>query len=223
MSLLITKTIRANPNWKEPWIPADTTPHYFFGLDLGRDRDRTALCVLERKWRQSTPDEFLRTSCHGEWAYTIRRLERADLGTPYLDIVDWVKTAMETGDLVDPRYRRTLIVDATGAGAAVLELLRAARLPGTLIPVVITGGEQPGYNMVTRPGSGGTVHTVSRHELLSKRQLAVEGERFRIAKDCKETDQFISELSALQSAGGKSSTGDDLAFAAALAIWWGLK
>ena len=56
MSLLITKTVRANPKWKEPWMPADTTPHYFFGLDLGRDRDHSALCVLERKWRHVAVD-----------------------------------------------------------------------------------------------------------------------------------------------------------------------
>jgi hypothetical protein len=200
---------------RPPWMPADTTPHYFFGVDLGRDRNYTALAVLEKRWNQNDVDGFLRTGSHGDWGYTIRRLDVVALGTPYVDIVDWLKTQMEK--LADPRYRRTLVVDATGVGAAVMDLLRRTKIPGSLVGVIITGGSQPGHTY-TRD-----MNAVSRTELLTKLQIAVEEQRFTIAKNCRETKRLISELVELKADGGKSPKGDDLAFATALAVWWGLK
>ena len=200
---------------RQPWMPADTTPHYFFGMDLGRDRNYTALAVLEKKWNQHDTDAFIRTGSHGDWCYTIRRLDLIALGTPYVEIADWIKNQMET--LSDPRYRRTLIVDATGVGAAVMDLLRRTRLPGALVGIVITGGTQPGH------GYARDMNIVSRTELLTKLQIAVEEGRFTIARGCRETQRLISELAELKADGGKSPKGDDLAFATALAIYWGLK
>ena len=63
-------------------------------------------------------------------------LERVELGTPYPDVVEHV-----SGLVADDRLAGcTLVVDATGVGAPVVDLLKKAKLPCRLMPVMITGG-----------------------------------------------------------------------------------
>src|SRR5213080_4767292 len=100
-------------------------PEYFVGLDLGQSQDPTALGVVERV-------EFA-----GEWdavafgyrietAVRLRHLERIALGTPYPDVVARVVKVLGSRALA--AGHRHLVVDATGVGRPVVDLLRAAEM-----------------------------------------------------------------------------------------------
>ena len=202
---------------KGGYLPYDLTPSYFFGLDLGTTRNHTALVVLEKKWRMGTADEFVASAnhCyHGEWVYRVVKADRVELGKTYTEIAHWVKD--EIGKYWRPFYK-TLVMDATGVGSAVRDLLRDMELGATIVSVVITGGAAAGYR-----SNGNGVH-VSRPELLTSLQTSVEGKKFSISRECKEAEALMREMIALRLQGKPENEQDDLAFALALAVWWGLK
>ncbi len=86
---------------------------------------------------QPLPDEWL-----------VRRLERAPLGTPYTKIVERMAELTEHPKL---RGNCRLVVDATGLGAPVVDMLLAARLECDVIPVVLTGGSRKSICWRGRP------------------------------------------------------------------------
>jgi hypothetical protein len=202
-----------------------TDVRYTMGLDLGQTRNYTAMVVMARQWHAATAVDFIASGTRGyqgEWKYSLVRVERVSLGTPYPRVVEWVKSvAKEYGDQL-----ASVVVDASGVGSAVVDALRRAELGVRLVGVVITG------NQACPPGRGSGVtpagyQTVSRAELLTGLQMAVQAGRFEVDRPrCREWDALRRELSGLRLDGGASKgkkTQDDLAFALALAIWWGLR
>ena len=202
-----------------------TDIRYTMGLDLGQSRNYTAMTVMRREWHGATASDFIASGTRGyagEYRYTLVRVERVSLGTPYPRVVDWVKTvAKEYGDEM-----ATLVVDASGVGSAVVDALRKAELGVRLVGVVITG------NQASPAGRGSCVtaagyQTVSRAELLTGLQMAVQGAKFVVDRPrCKEWEALRRELSLVRLEGGVSKgkkSQNDLAFALALAVWWGLR
>lgn len=117
--------------------------------DLGQAADPTALGLIER-----TPD-----------ADVVRWLERPALGTPYPAIVDRMASVAE-------RYDATVVVDATGVGRPVVDLLRP-RCP-RLVPVLITAGSH-----AHRDERG--FWCVPKSVLISGMQVAMQNQRVRVA------------------------------------------
>ena len=117
--------------------------------DLGQAADPTALGLLER----------------GAEVDVVRWLERPALGTPYPAIVDRIAT-------VAARYEATVVVDATGVGRPVVDLLRP-RCP-RLVPVLITGGSH-----AHRDERG--FWCVPKSVLISGMQVAMQNQRVRVA------------------------------------------
>ncbi len=117
--------------------------------------------------------------------------------------------------------KATLVVDATGVGSPVVEMLRRAGLRATIMPVVITSGGAPHLTQ-------GNYH-VPRTELLSGLELLFEQNRLDIAASLPLWPVLKEELSALRriaSPDGRyrlvtagAGTHDDLAVATALACW----
>ncbi len=187
---------------------------FYVGLDLGKRQDHTALAVVER-----ATDERLRM----DWVAWMRKPEREErlglrwvgrlrLGTTYPAVVRWVR---ETTERLAAEGDCTLVVDATGVGGPVVDLLREARLRCGLTPVMITGGA--GW----RRGNG--VWNVARGELLSGLRVMLETGELRVAAGMKDGELLKRELMALRERRGKVESGsehDDLAMAAALACWW---
>ena len=104
----------------------------YVGLDLGQRQDFSALAVVEREdlkfaWMPA-PREL-----------SVRHLERMELGTPYPKVVERVCEVMRHPNVV---HQSRLVVDATGVGAPVVDLLRSAGLGVRLTTVTITGGER---------------------------------------------------------------------------------
>jgi hypothetical protein len=115
-------------------VPRST---YFVGLDLGQSMDFTAIAVLER------------VELTGEWdavafahrktaALRLRYLERVALGTPYPEVVERVRQVVRSPEL---EGRCQLMVDATGVGRPVTDMLQRAGLGCRLWPVLITSGQ----------------------------------------------------------------------------------
>jgi len=134
----------------------------------------------------------------------VRHLERVKLGTPYSQVVKRVVEVARHPCLGN--VSRKLLVDATGVGAPVIEMLQAERPGCEMTPVVITGGQSGRRN--------GGWEMVPKTDLLATVQASLENGRLRIARDLRETGRLVQEMLAL---GG--SEHDDLAMAVALAVW----
>lgn len=199
---------------------ADHDVRYTIGVDLGKSRNHTALVVLKRAWHPGTAAEFIASGTRGyqgEYRHTLVGAERLSLGTPYPRVVSWVKSvAAPLGEELG-----TIVVDASGVGSAVMDLLRRAEMGVRLMGIVITGEQ------ACSPSGGGLTEagytTVSRAELLTKLQVAVQEVGFRVDRPrVKEWEVLRRELSLLR-LDRKGSAQDDLALALALAVWWGLR
>jgi hypothetical protein len=98
-------------------------------LDLGQVGDFTALAVVERKELPGDTPESKKVR-----QYTVRHLQRWQLGSPYTVIVDGVADLMTRDELSGS----PLVIDATGVGRAVTDMIRAKRMRAKLVPVTIT-------------------------------------------------------------------------------------
>src|ERR1700736_4049590 len=101
------------------------TVWYFVGLDLGQSRDHSALAVVERADLVLDEIDHVTYARLKERRYRVRFLERVALGTPYPNVVERVREVVRAKPLVG---QCTLVVDATGVGAPVVDLLAAAQL-----------------------------------------------------------------------------------------------
>ena len=98
---------------------------FFVGLDLGQAQDYTALSVIERIGESAD-----------DYRYDVRHLQRFALGTTYPAIVEAVAKMCQSKPIASDY---SLVADATGVGAAVMDLLEASGL--SLTRVTITGGD----------------------------------------------------------------------------------
>src|SRR5262245_32263990 len=126
---------------------------YYFGLDLGQANDYTALAIAERipGGGEKKPD------------YQLRHIQRFKLNTPYPQIVETIKGLTER-----PEFQReaVLAVDATGVGAPVVDMFKAAKLPCDLYAIHIHGGDA-----VTHEGKD---YRVPKRDLVSVVQVLRE-------------------------------------------------
>src|ERR1700726_1418229 len=112
---------------------------YFVGLDLGQSQDHSALAVVERADLILDEIDHVTYDRLKERRYRVRFLERVALGTPYPNVVERVREVVRAKPLLG---RCTLVVDATGVGAPVVDLLERAQLGCGIEAVILTGGER---------------------------------------------------------------------------------
>jgi hypothetical protein len=189
------------------------------GVDLGQRRDPSAIAVIEKvEWIagqfHTTPQIMGGRPHYGGYDLrqgdmVVRHLERVPLATPYSQVVKRVAEMTRHPSLGNVRGK--LIVDATGVGAPVVEMLRDpfitnAQRPGCeMTPVVTTDG-----SAARRDGNGWEM--VPKVDLLSAMQASLENGQLRIARQMRETERLVKEMVGL---GGSEQ--DDLAVA--LAVW----
>jgi hypothetical protein len=184
-------------------------PCYVSGLDLGQQQDYTALVSVEV---EHAPDPDLPGQAvlrHG-----VRHVHRWPLGTPYPAIV---------GDLKQwfgrvPLNGTALVVDATGVGRAVVDMLRTSDLPAYLAPFTITCGFQEGDR------------TVPKKDLVAAVVSALQMRRLRFAEALELRPVLEKELEAFRVrvtpdrnetfASFRERDHDDLVLALALAVWY---
>jgi hypothetical protein len=152
-----------------------------------------------------------------ETRYFLRHLERLPLEVPYVEIGDRMRRLVKRPPLAG---RSQVVADATGVGAAVMELLRGGGGLGCpLVPVVITSGEAGAVG----PGPGGSGYRVPKLHLMEALVVAFEKESLEIAGRLGvPLEVLIRELRTMRvrgNGGVRGSVTDDMVLALALA-WW---
>lgn len=192
-------------------------PEYLIGVDLGQTNDYTAIAVLERE----------RSEKRSSNTYLVRHLDRLQRGTPYPQQVERVSEVLDrversqrhSDDASSPR----LVVDQTGVGRPVVDMLRQAGHDG-LTAVTITAGDTPSRE--------GRDYRVPKRELVSVLQVLLQTDRLGIVSSLQHAETLTRELLAFKvkiSAAGNDTYGndwrenphDDMVLAVALATWAG--
>ena len=134
-------------------------PLFLAGLDLGRPHQFTALAVLERTEVQNPNDSERMVR-----RYAVRHLKRLPPATPYPEVFARLTEVFAAPPVRDSR----LVVDYTGVGRQVLDMLRKARVGAKVTPLFVTSGK--GSSSDERGG-----WLVSRQELAATRIALVDG------------------------------------------------
>jgi hypothetical protein len=148
----------------------------------------------------------------------VRYLQRIPLGTSYTRVVQRV------GEVVRHRLlegRSRVVVDATGVGAPVVDLLKAARLECPVTAVTITAGD--------RAHSSGDRWHVPKRDLLTNLLVLLEARELKIPRGLADAGTLVRELGEMEmrhAGAGRVQMGaegsgehDDLVIAVALACW----
>jgi hypothetical protein len=190
---------------------------FFTGLDVGQVNDFSTLAVVERVELTGAWDPAM--FAWKKYAMLrLRYLERIPLGTPYPDVVSRAAQVTRSGAL---EGACELLVDATGVGRPVVDLLRRAGLRCSLTPAIITGGVAESY-------SDGFQH-IPKKNLITGLQIALQRGDLQIAGGLKYGGALMTEMAEMrvkatspgheQFGAWREGTHDDLVFAVALACW----
>lgn len=180
-------------------------PHLFFGLDLGRRQDPSALAILERRHDFTGRRDPFTFELELKLSFVLRHVEAFPLGTHYFEIVRRVRNLIQSSD-----SSKTLVVDASGVGAPIVEAFRATRLGASLMPITITGTGHPHPD----PHGG---YLVPRRDLISNLRIVMEQGLFKIPPAIHGKHALIEELINLKDHQGNRH--DDLAISVTLATW----
>jgi hypothetical protein len=195
---------------------------FYVGLDLGQSADYTALAVVQvvKEVNEGKISSFLH----------LVHLERYPLRTPYTTIADGVAALMRSEELngyeYDPSRRRTarvrteLLVDKTGVGAGVTDLLKAKGLRFT--PITIHGGE--------KSHSERGAHNVPKKDLVAALEVPLDTAAFKVAEGLELWPTLKEELlnfrrkqnqktAHISFEHWRESDHDDLVLACAMACW----
>lgn len=181
---------------------------FFVGVDLGQSRDFTAAVVAEK----------VEPVDGGDYELHVGHLERFR-DVLYPDVAERAKKLMAATEL---RGRTALAVDATGVGAAVVDMLRKSGL--SFDAVTITGGDTESH---------GTTYSdwrVPKRDLIGGLQVLLQSERLKVASRLQHAETLKRELLNFGvkvniSTGHDSYEAwregdhDDLVLATALAAW----
>jgi hypothetical protein len=184
---------------------------FYVGLDLGQAADFTALAVLE-----AVSAEEVERGLH------LRHLERYPLRTPYTAVAEGVVALVEKlRDLTLLRDEPDLLVDNTGVGRAVTDVLREKGL--RFKAVTLTGGSQ-----VTRGDAG--EYRVPKADVVDALVVPFQAGTLKVARELELWPTLRTELlnfrlkinpttAHASYEHWRESDHDDLVLAAALAAW----
>lgn len=181
---------------------------YYVGVDLGQSSDYTAIAILG----EMPPD-----NPGSEKMYAIRHLERFR-DVLYPDVANRIVALVDSPIL---KYRSELIIDATGVGPAVTDLLKKRNRQ--FKAVKIHGGDAE-----SRADDGS--YRVPKRNLISTLQVLLQTGRLKIASSLELAQTLRAELLNfrvkinLKTAhdsyeAWREGDHDDLVLAAALAAW----
>ena len=149
---------------------------FYIGVDLGKSQDYTAITIMQ----QNIIYKSLNTKIP---IYEVRHLERIKLGTPYPKIVDRLGKLLQKPEIY--HKQKVMLIDQTGVGKPVVDMLRQADLC-TILGITITGGHE-----VTEVDGG---FHVPKKELVAALQVLIQSERIKIAKDLEFADILKKEI-----------------------------
>lgn len=199
---------------------------YSVGLDLGKAQDYSALAALEWpatpavRWRHTREPVDPAAVGLPHHTYGCRTLYRWPLGTPYTAI------ARSLPGFLKPLDRPLLVVDETGVGGAVAEMIveecQTKDVGGGFASVTITGGSEVNH-------AGPARWRVPKRQLVSVLQVLLQTRRLHISSELQFAPVLVKELQTFKvkvsEAGNESFEAwrerdhDDLVLAVALAAW----
>jgi hypothetical protein len=189
-------------------------------VDFGQSNDFTAMVggethiSIERtvqRYVHSAHETQVASARH--YTYRVRNAHRAALGTSYPLI------AVQIGLVLQAMPDSDLIVDGTGVGRAVIDILRREKLRP--ISIVITGGVQ--FTKVNW-----NEYHVPKTDLVGALQVVAQEQRIRIAPEIALRDVLEREIAAftprrtatgLMTFEGADGEHDDLVMALACGLW----
>jgi hypothetical protein len=197
-----------------PNVPGLPRSDWVIGLDIGQRRDYSAIAILDFAQESDGRRDPATYQLIRRKLIRLRHIERVRIGTPFAGVVHRISQIVS-----DPRLQgSTLVVDATGVGAPVVELIRAAHLPCRLIAAQITGGSDE--------SSDATYHRVPKRDLVVGLQILMEQWDFEIVAGSPAAEALVKELTGFRARRSPSGnlryegSRDDLTMALSLAWWW---
>jgi hypothetical protein len=145
-------------------VPLHRDAEFILGCDLGQANDYTALCLVQR----------------GATGCNVRFLSRTR-GKTYPQIARDLSWLVQRPEL---EARTQLVVDATGVGRAVTDMLHSTRLDP--VRITITSG----FKAVGTRGA----YKVPKQDLISGLVVALQTDRLKIASEIKHADELRHEL-----------------------------
>jgi hypothetical protein len=190
-------------------------PQFVVGLDLGTLADYSAMATLQLKEGTMRIEKYLAPT------FKLGHLHRWDLKTAYGAVVEDVVKHFSR----PPLSGMPLVVDRTGVGVAVYEMLVKAKPNAHLIPVTITGGKDTTVSEIDGCWS------VPKRELAGVLQVLLGTRRLKIAPSLPLAKVLSRELGMfkvkINVATGHDSyeawrerDHDDLVLATALPCWY---
>jgi hypothetical protein len=193
---------------------------FVVGLDLGQAQDPSALAINHAEKR--APGTGTGSALH---AHAIAHLHRWPLGTSYVALVDDLRALFARPPLAPgakPAEKPVLVVDQTGVGRAVMDMIRAAGLPARVHGITITAG-----SVVTdKPGGW----NVPKKDLVAVLQAALQQRRMAIAAGLPLAATLMKELAnfkaKISTSGAETYEAwrardhDDICLAVAMALWF---
>lgn len=189
--------------------------HYFIGLDLGKDRDHSAVAALAYRIVNDGPFDHAAFSQPVRPILELVQLRRIPIGTEYLEVIGRLRRLVAKVLASAPwgfgQPTVYLVVDSAGPGQIAVEIIRRHRLNIRLIPTLLSGGIASNYLR------SGTI-TVPRRALLSNARYLFESDTLRVSANLKYGPALETEFADVRPDGGQSAH-DDLAVATGLAAW----
>lgn len=177
---------------------------YYLGLDLGRKQDHSALVVIERKL-QALNTRYIDINTKWKETVHVRYARQWRLGVPYGDVARDVANLYRR---IEPLGKCCLVVDQTGVGDAVYEMLR---------------GEMRGMNI-----EGVVITNELKRDIYAAIEVALEQRMLKISPDVLAAKALKQELLTVEIRRSGNSykfgafdkdTHDDLVMALGLACW----
>lgn len=188
---------------------------WIISADLGQANDYTAISIIQRI---VTGYGVLGADKRGEKQLLLRHIERIR-DVPYPEIVDRIKTLYKKPAL---QGEKAVVIDFTGLGRPVFDMMEKAGFHHSMCGVNITGGTDVTYQ--------NRHYNVPKRELVSTLQIQLQNGVFRIAKGLKEANALIEEMANFQTTitaagndtyNGRTGVHDDIVMSVAMGVWLG--
>lgn len=193
-----------------------TTRGWYFGLDLGRVRDRSALVGIETVAPIAQPRNI---------RYGVRVLHTWPRGCSLLTVAEDLPVLLSAGEILQASGGCTLGFDVGGLGQGFRDQLYGA-IPSHVgvLPVTWSSGEH------AQPNESGGGWSVPASVAVSELSHILAVQAFTIAADLPDAEQLIAELSAARASFGRRGKVSielqrdahghgDVASACLLAVW----
>jgi hypothetical protein len=188
----------------------------YLGLDIGKRQDHTAIAVLELRW-DYRPMDHVTQKVPMHPTLVLRYSTRLALDTETTKIPQLVRQTLQR---FAPRHGEPsridkLLIDSTGIGHTVVELIRQNQTKAHIQPVMLTNGHverrlKDGYLSLPRP------------DMLNSLKMVFELGNIKMEPSAPGFVDMERELIQFQPS-GEQQEHDDLVMALAMAVWQAAK